>query len=971
MKNNRIDIALFLAAICGLLGTNALAQSPKAPQMRIEAAPTKLYEGESFRLLVHLDNIDDTNAPNTAYLEPEFHVEYLGPQRRNSSRVTVINNVMKKEEDRGVTFSYVLTPKNAGKIEINPPEIVVEGKKLTAQPVTIDVIEPSEQDRVKLEVSTDQANVYPLTPFDVTLSVFVRQLPGEYASADPVRDLASEIGAPALSILWADDSALPPGIVPEESWQDWITLYQNENGGFSINGIRAGGPFDFGWAFGDRNQNLAMFLPKPERIERPDQDGNPVRWLRYDFKRSFTAEKIGPVSFDAVSLKGLFAVPGEGNKLSAERFYTLSKPLDITIRDVPADNRPNDYVGAFGQFDFDVALVPETARVGEAMTLTLTLKGKGSVLNVKVPDLESNSAITDHFKLYPPTEQTSDGGAQWTWSLRPLTDGVLEFPALSISYFDVEKEKFVTLPSKPIPVTVEKSAGNAVASTVVPHKNDFDLTRSLEGIFGNRPVPTGRMNHDLSLAVWGTAVGTLWGATFLLWGATLGFKRRSASGAVRLNRAIAHSRDTLADGLNRLSENRRTPESRAESTAAIRLILNAFLIPVADRFHSKIDAVSGSEFVRFLGLFEDMDSAGGSTKDSVKDSLYRELAEKIERLDQIQYGTEPFDAESAADWKSLHRRWTDRLAAWGPNNIPHTARRKNSSARFGLLALALGALTFGCSGPKDEIVREQFAKALARFDQADALAAAERDHSAETQNDSLDSDTATADVIKAPTESETTAHDLFLKSAATYEGIQKMGVTSGPILFNQGNAYFRAGEKARALAAWRRAEQFLPTDPYLKANIESVTSNASRKRPLFETIFFWQNHLSAAAKGSLSILFCALASAVLLALVFWGGLSSGLRKILRRTLTALLALFLLASVSFLYDANRFAPGRHGIAAVETKVRKGPSERYEPLWYEPVPPMTEFAVLTNRDGWLEAGFSDGQTGWIAERESVVW
>lgn len=961
MNIHRIYTAFFLAMLCGLLGTSALAQSPKTPQMRIEAAPTKLYEGESFRFLIHLDNIDETAPPDTAYLEPEFHVEYLGPQRRNSSRVTVINNVMKKEEDRGVTFSYVLTPKNAGKIEINPPEIVVDGKVLSANSITIDVIEPSDQDRVKLEVSTDQANVYPLTPFDVTLSVFVRELPGKYASADPVRDLVGEIGAPALSILWADDAALPPGVVPEKSWQDWITSYQNESGGFSINGIRAGGPFDFGWAFGDRNQNLALFLPKPERVELPDQDGNPVRWLRYDFKRSFTAEKIGPVSFDSVSLKGLFAVPGEGDKLSAERFYTLSKPLDLTIRDVPADNRPNDYIGAFGQFDFDVALVPETARVGEAMTLTVALKGKGSVLNVKAPDLESNSAITDHFKLYPPTEQTSDGGAQWTWSLRPLTDGVLEFPPLSVSYFDVQKEKFVTLQSKPIPVTVEKSAGNTVASTAVLPKNDFDRTRSLEGIFGNQPIPTGRMNRRLSFGVWGVATGTLWGATLLLWGGTLFVRRRSSSGAVRLNRAIAQSRETLADGLNRLSENRPAPESRAESTAAIRLILNAFLIPVADRFGSKIDAVSGAEFVRFLGLFDAArDTTSGAAKEVASDSLYREIAEKIERLDQIQYGSEPFDAESAADWQTLHRRWTDRLATLGTKHIPHAKARKNSSARFGLLALALGILAFGCSGPKDEIAREQFAKALARFDQADTLAAAEK------ENGANDSDTATA-----PTESETTARDLFLKSAATYEGIQKMGVVSGPILFNQGNAYFRAGEKAQALAAWRRAEPFLPSDPYLKANIESVTSNDSQKRPLFETIFFWQNRLSAAAKGTLSILFAALACAAFLVLIWGNGLSREKRKILRRTFGVLFALFLLASVSYLYDANRFKPGRHGIAAVETDVRKGPSERYEPLFRDPVAPGTEFAVRDNRNGWLEAALSDGQTGWIAEADSVVW
>lgn len=947
-------LTVALAAVLAASETDA--QSPKTPRLRIEAAPTKLYEGESFRLLVHLDNAESSTPPDTAYLESEFKVEYLGPQRRNSSRVTIINNVTKKEEDRGVTFSYLLTPKSAGKIEINPPEMTIDGKRLAANPVTVDVVAPSEQNLVRLEVSTDTANVYPLTPFQVTLSIFVRELPGEYAEADPVRDIAREVGAPALSISWADDALLPPGLVPRQSWQDWITPYQNNEGGFSVNGIRAGGPFDFGWAFGDRNQNLAQFLPKPKVVELPDKDGESVSWRRYDFTRTFTAEKIGPVVFDAVSLKGLFAVPAENGKLTTERVYTLSKPLEVEINDVPDEGRPNDYIGAFGQFDFNVDLVPTAARVGEAMTLTLTLKGKGSVLNVRAPNLESNEKIAENFKLYPPTEQTSDGNAQWTWSLRPLRDGKLEFPPLSVSYFDVAKEKYVTLQSDPIRLDVEKSA--AVVSPVAGPagvKASAPMERSAEGIFGNLPAPKGRMNRNLSFKTWCAAVGTVWGATLFLCVGTLVHRKRSASDTVRLSRAIQQSRETLDDGLARLTASRGANGGRTESTAAIRLILNAFLIPVADRFDARPDAVSSAELVHFLNRLAEADPSAGPR--------YREIAAQIERLEQIQYGSDPFDAESAADWKSLHSRWTDRLAALGPDKIPRPTRKRGAAAPFLLLFAALAALTVGCSGPMDGIARDQFAKALARFNSADAA-------SADVKNDEKSGD---ENVEKNAQESNgLSARDGFLKSAATYEGLMKMGVVNGPILFNQGNAYYRAGDLPRALASWRRAEEFLPNDPYLRANIDSILPNGGvKKRPLFETVFFWQNHLTAATKGTLSLLFAISVCIGILTLLWNRGLSKRARKIGRRTLWALFALFLLASVSFLYDAARQAPNRHGILAVETPVRKGASTGYEPLYRDPAPALTEFTVLSRRDGWLEARFNDGQTGWVAEGESILW
>ena len=255
----------------------AAPAADSAAVMRLEASSSKVYEGSAFKLLVHLDNTDAETPPDMSYLESEFQVEYLGPSRRNATRITIINGRQVKDEDKGITFAYALTPKSSGKIEIASPEMTVGGQTLSAPSVLIEVIPPNGQDLVELQLSADTDSVYPLVPFEVTLTVLVRELPGKYALRDPIRLIAGEVSPPVLGISWADDSTLPDSLKPAEPWDEWITRYQDQRqGGFSINGIRAGGMFDLSWAFGGQTQNLAMFLPQPQRIERANPTGGPT-----------------------------------------------------------------------------------------------------------------------------------------------------------------------------------------------------------------------------------------------------------------------------------------------------------------------------------------------------------------------------------------------------------------------------------------------------------------------------------------------------------------------------------------------------------------------------------------------------------------------------------------------------------------------------------------------------------------------
>ena len=49
--------------------------------------------------------------------------------------------------------------------------------------------------------------------------------------------------------------------------------------------------------------------------------------------------------------------------------------------------------------------------------------------------------------------------------------------------------------------------------------------------------------------------------------------------------------------------------------------------------------------------------------------------------------------------------------------------------------------------------------------------------------------------------------------------------------YNLGNAYFRAGEYGRAIAAYRKAKPYRPRDPYLEANLRQALSVAPGRLP--------------------------------------------------------------------------------------------------------------------------------------------
>lgn len=209
----------------------------------------------------------------------------------------------------------------------------------------------------------------------------------------------------------------------------------------------------------------------------------------------------------------------------------------------------------------------------------------------------------------------------------------------------------------------------------------------------------------------------------------------------------------------------------------------------------------------------------------------------------------------------------------------------------------------------------------------------------------------------------------FTRVASLYQEILDSGFESGAVLYNQGNAWMQAGEMGRAIASYRRAQRYLPRDPYLDANLRQAVAGHPQQpaTPLLNYLFFWQTSVSYLEKAVLTTAF--LATTLVLALL----IQTGWHTVFVKRIAPVAAIVtLLMLTSLLRDWYNFEHVQHGvIVAKETMARKGSSDSYEPAFNQPLTEGTEGIVLQHHNSWVNINIAGIGTGWIPSRDCVTY
>jgi len=139
----------------------------------------------------------------------------------------------------------------------------------------------------------------------------------------------------------------------------------------------------------------------------------------------------------------------------------LSNSVEISVEPLPP-GRPEPFSGVVGELSLSASLDQDSVAANDAVTLTVTARGRGNMGAIPEPALE----LPPDFEAYPPEVSDTvfragaglEGRKSWRYVLIPRAPGRRTLPAVTMGYFDTGEEAYGTASTAPIPLTVTGEA---------------------------------------------------------------------------------------------------------------------------------------------------------------------------------------------------------------------------------------------------------------------------------------------------------------------------------------------------------------------------------------------------------------------------------------------------------------------------------------------------------------------------------
>ena len=380
---------------------------------------------QSFNFTIKIKDIDIDPEVDISPMLDNFSV-IMGPNM--GSEYKFING--KKSISRSI--SWTIIAKKPGQIKIPRLEVVLDGKQYLTEELTMNVSK-KETDTIatdmflKIEVSDSDVKIG--EQVIVTYTFFTR-----IAS----KVLSTEF--PKYKDFWVEKLFDPAGKqIKPEAWNDI------EINGYKYKSIKIYEVALFPLSEGKFDLNSMIM-----KIETKEKDPG--------IRRLFWEDPF----FDTFSQRTKARI-----LVSEQKTINVSKLI----------NKPKDFTGAVGSFDIMSSVSSEIVENGTPMTFYLKLIGEGNLSNIGRPII----SFPDDFDIFDGeilierniTDSVS-GAITWEYNIIPRKEGNYIISAISVPFFDTEKESWNLAKSNPIKLNITKSAyieSNSKDSQVIDSKD--------------------------------------------------------------------------------------------------------------------------------------------------------------------------------------------------------------------------------------------------------------------------------------------------------------------------------------------------------------------------------------------------------------------------------------------------------------------------------------------------------------------
>ena len=395
------------------------------------SAPSRVSVGEQFRLsyTVNTQNVSDFRAGN---IPAEFEV-LIGPNRSMQSSYQMING--HTSQSSSITYTYIVAATKGGSYTIPAAHVVVDGKKIASNALTIKVI------------GSTGSNSRPYNDDE----------------GEEVREMGSRISG---SDLFIKVSANKKRVYEQEP----ILLTYKVYTLVQLSQLRGDMP------------DLKSFytqevdLPQQKSFSLETVNGRPYRtctWSQYVMFPQTTGKlHIPAITFEGVVIQQNRNVdPFEAFFNGGSGYVEVKKKIEapgIEIQVDPLPQRPATFSGGVGKFNISAQLDKTETKANDPITLRIIVSGTGNLKLIKQPVIN----LPKDFDKYEPkvTEQTKlttagiEGSKIYDVLIVPRHQGKYDIPPVEFTYFDTSTKRYETVKTEAFHLDVAKGSGASAVS---------------------------------------------------------------------------------------------------------------------------------------------------------------------------------------------------------------------------------------------------------------------------------------------------------------------------------------------------------------------------------------------------------------------------------------------------------------------------------------------------------------------------
>ena len=367
-----------------------------------------------------------------------------------------------------VAIGFTLSPNSTGKFTIGPATATADGKDFKTDPITIEVVKGSV---AQSQPNNNRQSLLPPIPnlnFDLPSAPDNHQFddyilkPGENVAEKTAKNLFIKLNVSKTSCFVGEPIVATYQLYTRLPSETTITDVPSFNG-FSVNDLDV-----------NNNAKLEKYNGRMYKVYTirtvelyPLQSGditldpmaaaNKVTFVKSQYLNQQNNNSL----FDIFQNFGTDAVPPEG--LVEQNVTLKSTPQVISVKPLPAENKPAGFLGAVGNFSITASLEKNNFTTDDAGTLKLTLSGNGNIQLINPPVIKWPSGIDGYdAKIKDDVDKKQvpmSGSKLFSYPFTVSKAGKYKIDSISFSFFDPETFSYKTLKAAPLEMNVSKGKG--------------------------------------------------------------------------------------------------------------------------------------------------------------------------------------------------------------------------------------------------------------------------------------------------------------------------------------------------------------------------------------------------------------------------------------------------------------------------------------------------------------------------------